>query len=163
VGDISSNPVTYNGVLTIGGSVTTAGNQSYTGNQIVLGSTSNQQQVFKTTDNGNLDFNVGIQPNSIQINNTINNHELIIDLGRGILGASTETALASAGISFKEIVPFVSSIDLHSDITRQRLALATDINNLDDLVADIDIGVVEDASDTTKCDSRNADDCSRPR
>jgi autotransporter-associated beta strand protein len=163
VGDISSNPVTYNGVLTIGGSVTTAGNQSYTGNQIVLGSTSNQQQVFKTTDSGNLDFNVGMQPNAIQIKNTINNHELIIDLGRGNLGASTETALATAGISFKEVVPFVSNIDLHSDIKRQRTALATDINDLDDLVADIDIGVVEDVSDTTKCDSRNVDECSQPR
>jgi hypothetical protein len=58
---------------------------------------------------------------------------------------------------------FVSNIDLHSDIKRQRTALATDINDLDDLVADIDIGVVEDVSDTTKCDSRNVDECSQPR
>jgi hypothetical protein len=159
VGDISSNPVSYNGTITIGGNVTTAGDQSYTANQITLGSTSNQQQVFKTTNNGNLDFNVGMQPNSIRINNSIADHELIIDLGRGNLGASTETALASSGIAFKEILPFVSGVDLMSEIVRHKSALATDINNGDDLVADISIGNVEDAGDSAKCDTKNDDNC----
>jgi autotransporter-associated beta strand protein len=162
VGDISTNPMTFNGTLSIGGSVTTSGNQSYTSNQITLGSTSNQQQIFKTTDNGNLDFNVGMQPNAIQVKNTINNHELIIDLGRGNLGASTETALANSGITFKEILPFVSGIDLHSDIMRQRTALATDINNADNLVADVNIGDL-DEGDKSECDAKTDDYCSLTR
>jgi hypothetical protein len=160
VGDVSSNPVRYNGSITIGGSVTTSGDQSYTSNQITLGSTSNQQQVFKTTDNGNLDFNIGIQPNSIQINNSISNHELVIDLGRGNIGTSTETALATAGITFKEILPFVSGFDIHSDITRQKMALATGISNSDDLVADINIGDLDQNSDTSECDVKTDDKCS---
>jgi hypothetical protein len=160
VGDVSSNPVRYNGNITIGGSVTTSGDQSYTSNQITLGSTSNQQQVFKTTDNGNLDFNIGIQPNSIQINNSISNHELVIDLGRGNLGASTETALATAGITFKEILPFVSGIDIHSDITRQKMALATAISESDDLVADVNIGDLDEKTDESECDVKTDDKCS---
>jgi hypothetical protein len=160
VGDVSSNPVRYNGSITIGGSVTTSGDQSYTSNQITLGSTSNQQQVFKTTDNGNLDFNIGIQPNSIQINNSISNHELVIDLGRGNIGTSTETALATAGITFKEILPFVSGIDIHSDITRQKMALATGISNSDDFVADVNIGDLDQNSDTSECDVKTDDKCS---
>jgi autotransporter-associated beta strand protein len=160
VGDVSSNPVRYNGSITIGGSVTTSGDQSYTSNQITLGSTSNQQQVFKTTDNGNLDFNIGIQPNSIQINNSISNHELVIDLGRGNIGASTETAFATAGITFKEILPFVSGFDIHSDITRQKMALATGISNSDDFVADVNIGDLDQNSDTSECDVKTDDKCS---
>jgi hypothetical protein len=160
VGDISSNPVTYKGTITIGGNVTTAGDQSYTANQITLGSSSNQQQVFKTTDNGNLDFNVGMQPNALQINNSIADHELIIDLGRGNLGASTETALASSGITFKEILPFVSGVDIHSDIMRQKLKQATDIDGSGELSASVDIGNVEDAGDSAKCDAKTDDNCS---
>ncbi|MEO0047061.1 MAG: hypothetical protein RLZZ410_20, partial [Pseudomonadota bacterium] len=159
VGDISTNPARFNGAITIGGSVTTAGNQSYTANQITLGSTSNQQQVFKTTDNGNLDFNVGMQPNALQINSAISGHELIIDLGRGNLGASTETALAASGITYKEILPFVSGIDIHSDIMRQKLQRATDIDGSGELTASVDIGNVEDAGDVAKCDSKTDDNC----
>jgi hypothetical protein len=160
VGDISANPVSFNGTITIGGSVTTAGDQSYTANQITLGSVSSQQQVFKTLDNGNLDFNVGMQPNALQINNSISDHELIIDLGRGNLGASTEAALAASGITFKEILPFVSGVDIHSDIVRQKLKQATDIDGSGELSASVDIGHVEDAGDAANCDAKTDDNCS---
>jgi autotransporter-associated beta strand protein len=163
VGDISNNPVNFKGIMTIGGSVTTAGDQSYTANKIVLGSRSNQQQVFKTTNNGNFDFNVAMEPNSVQVKNTINNHELIIDLGRGSISAATEAALASGGVGFKEVLPFVSGIDLHSDINRQRMASASDINYSDALVADVNIGVVEDAGNSSECDTKSNDDCALPK
>ena len=101
-----------------------------------------------------------MQPNAILIKNTINNHELIIDLGRGNLGDTTKTALSSSNISYKESLPFVSGIDLHSDIIRQRAALATDINNSDDLVADVNIGDLDVNGDKSECDVKTDDQCS---
>ena len=78
-------------------------------------------------------------------------------------GAATEAAFASGGVGFKEVLPFVSGIDLHSDINRQRMASASDINYSDVLVADVNIGVVEDADNSSECDTQSNDECALPK
>jgi autotransporter-associated beta strand protein len=158
-GDIGSNRATYNGTISIKGDVTTSGDQSYTANNIILGATgSNQLQKFTTTDNGNIDFNVGLSPNAISVKDDAISYSLTFDLGRGSLSAATETALAASGISYDQILPPTNIMDLLTDIKNQRSLNITDISNRD-LLADVSIGVIDDAGDEVKCDSEVDEDC----
>jgi hypothetical protein len=49
---------------------------------------------------------------------------------------------------------------MHSDILRQRTALATDINDSGDLVADVNIGDLDVSRDKPDCDVKTDDQCS---
>ena len=160
VGDIGSNPATYKGTISIMGDVTTAGNQSYTANNIVLGATgSNQIQKFVTTDNGNVAFNIGSGLNGgISINADANSYGLLFDLGRGSLSAASETALAASGISYDQIIPPSNLLNFLTDIKNQLRNKSTDIAN-DDVVAEVNVGGMEDAGDEIKCDADNGEDC----
>jgi autotransporter-associated beta strand protein len=159
VGDISANPASFNGTITIRGDVTTSGNQSYTSNNIVLGSVgSNQQQIFRTTDNGNLDFNVGTGPNAISIDNSSLSHNLVIDLGRGELGAASEASLNASGISYDQITPPSIVMDMLANLKNQNLLNSAEIGT-QSVVADVEVGGAEDAGDVVKCDTQSDDNC----
>jgi autotransporter-associated beta strand protein len=160
IGDISTNPASFNGTITIRGDVTTSGNQSYTANNIVFGSVgSSQQQIFTTTDNGNLDFNVGASPNAISIDNLSLNHSLIIDLGRGQLGASSEASLNASGINWDQITPPSIVMDMLANLRSQKLLNPSEIG-IQSIVADVDIGEIEDAKDSIiKCQAESEDLC----
>jgi autotransporter-associated beta strand protein len=159
-GDISPNSASFNGTITIRGDVTTSGNQSYTANNIVFGSVgSSQQQIFTTTDNGNLDFNVGASPNAISIDNLSLNHSLIIDLGRGQLGASSEASLNASGINWDQITPPSIVMDMLANLRSQKLLNPSEIG-IQSIVADVDIGEIEDAKDSIiKCQAESEDLC----
>jgi autotransporter-associated beta strand protein len=159
VGDIGANPATFKGTISIEGNVTTAGDQSFTANNIVLGAAgTNQLQKFTTTDNGNVNFNVGLGPNAISINEDAISYGLLFDLGRGSLSADTELALASAGIDYDQIIPPSNIMDLLTDIKNQLSSNATDVAN-DDLLADVAVESIEDAGDQIKCDSDIDENC----
>jgi autotransporter-associated beta strand protein len=159
VGDIGSNPATFNGTISIAGNVTTAGNQSYTADNIVLGAPgSNQLQKFTTTDNGNVNFNVGLGPNAISINNDSSSYGLLFDLGRGSLSAAAESALAASGISYDQITPPSNLLNLLTDIKNQFRNKSTDVAD-DDVIADVSVGGMEDAGDSVKCDVALDEDC----
>ena len=159
VGDIGSNPATYNGTISIAGDVTTSGDQSFTANNIVLGADgSNQSQKFITTDNGNVAFNVGLGPNAISINPDAISHGLLFDLGRGSLSDAAEAALAASGIEYDQIIPPSNIMDLLADIKNKLALSATEIAN-DDLVADVNVGGVEDAEDEIECEAESDENC----
>jgi hypothetical protein len=159
VGDIGSNPATFNGTISIAGNVTTAGNQSYTANNIILGAPgSNQLQKFTTTDNGNVNFSVGLDSNAISISNDANSHGLLFDLGRGSLSAAAESALAASGISYDQITPASNLLNFLTDVKNQLRNKSTDIAD-DDVVAEVSIGGMEDAGDEIKCDVSADENC----
>jgi hypothetical protein len=159
VGDIGANPATYNGTISIEGNVTTSGDQTYTANNIVLGAAgSNQIQKFTTTDNGNVNFNVGLGPNAISINEDVSSYGLLFDLGRGSLSDDAEAALAASGIDYDQIIPPSNIMDLLTDIKNQLSSNASDIAN-DDLIADVNVGSMEDAGDDIKCDVSADENC----
>jgi hypothetical protein len=159
-GDISPNPSTYNGTITIKGDVTTSGNQSYTSNNIVLGAPgSNQQQIFRTTDNGNLDFNVGSGPGAISISNSSISHSLTIDLGRGELGAAGEASLNASGISYDQITPPSIVMDMLANLRSQDLLDPAKIAT-ETTVADVNIGEIEDAKNAEiNCTPNSLEPC----
>jgi hypothetical protein len=159
VGDIGASPATYNGTISIEGNVTTSGDQTYTANNIVLGAVgSNQIQKFTTTDNGNVNFNVGLGPNAMSINEDAISYGLLFDLGRGSLSDDAEAALAASGIDYDQIIPPSNIMDLLTDIKNQLNSNATDIAN-DDLIADVNVGSMEDAGDDIKCDVSADENC----
>lgn len=159
VGDIGSNPATYKGTISIAGDVTTSGDQSFTANNIVLGAAgSNQLQKFITTDNGNVAFNVGLESNAICINLDANGCGLLFDLGRGSLSDAAETALAASGIEYDQVIPPSNIMDLLADIKNKLSLSVTEIAN-DDLVADVNVGGVEDAEDEIKCETESNENC----
>ena len=159
VGDIGANPATFKGTISIEGNVTTAGDQSFTANNIILGAAGiDQLQKFLTTDNGNVNFNVGLDPNAISINDDASSYGLLFDLGRGSLNADAEVALASAGIDYDQIIPPSNIMDLLTDIKNQLSSNATDVAN-DDLVAEVAVENIEDAGDAIKCDSDIDENC----
>jgi hypothetical protein len=159
VGDIGANPATFKGTISIEGNVTTAGDQSFTANNIILGAAGiDQLQKFLTTDNGNVNFNVGLDPNAISINDDASSYGLLFDLGRGSLNADAEVALASAGIDYDQIIPPSNIMDLLTDIKNQLNSNATDIAN-DDLVAEVAVENIEDAGDAIKCDTDIDENC----
>jgi autotransporter-associated beta strand protein len=159
VGDIGSNPATFKGTISIEGNVTTSGDQSYTANNIILGATgSNQLQKFTTTDNGNVNFSVGLDANAISIKNSANSHGLLFDLGRGSLSAAAESAFAASGIDYDQIIPPSNVMDLLTDILNQLSSNTTDVAN-DDLLAEVEIEDIEDAGDEIKCDTAVDENC----
>jgi hypothetical protein len=159
VGDIGANPATYNGTISIEGNVTTSGDQTYTANNIVLGAAGlNQIQKFTTTDNGNVNFNVGLGPNAMSINEDASSYGLLFDLGRGSLSDDAEAALAASGIDYDQIIPPSNIMDLLTDILNQLSSNATDIAN-DDLLAEVAVEDIEDAGDEIKCDPDIDENC----
>jgi hypothetical protein len=159
VGDIGTNPATFKGTISIEGNVTTSGDQSYTANNIILGATgSNQLQKFTTTDNGNVNFSVGLDANAISIKNSANSHGLLFDLGRGSLSAAAESALAASGIEYDQIIPPSNLLNFLTDIKNQLRNKSTDIAN-DDVVAEVSVGGMEDAGDEIKCDAAVDENC----
>jgi autotransporter-associated beta strand protein len=159
VGDIGTNPATYKGTISIAGNVRTSGNQSYTANKIILGAPgSNQLQKFTTTDNGNVNFSVGLDPNAISISNDASSHGLLFDLGRGSLSAAAASALAASGISYDQITPATNLLEILTDLKNQLRNKSTDIAN-DDIVAEVNVGGMEDAGDEIKCDVAADENC----
>jgi hypothetical protein len=159
VGDIGSNPATFKGTISIEGNVTTSGDQSYTANNIIFGAAgSNQIQKFTTTDNGNVNFNVGLGPNAMSINEDAISYGLLFDLGRGSLSAAAESAFAASGIDYDQIIPPSNVMDLLTDILNQLSSNTTDVAN-DDLLAEVEIEDIEDAGDEIKCDTAVDENC----
>jgi autotransporter-associated beta strand protein len=159
VGDIGSNPATYKGTISIEGNVTTSGDQSFTANKIIVGATgSNQLQKFTTTDNGDVNFSVGVDTNAISVKNDANSHSLLFDLGRGSLSAAAESALAASGINYDQTTPATNLLNFLTDVKNQLRNKSTDISN-DDVVAEVSIGGMEDAGDEIKCDVSADENC----
>ena len=159
VGDIGSNPATFKGTISIEGNVTTSGDQSYTANNIIFGAAgSNQIQKFTTTDNGNVNYNVGLGPNAMSINEDAISYGLLFDLGRGSLSAAAESAFAASGIDYDQIIPPSNVMDLLTDILNQLSSNTTDVAN-DDLLAEVEIEDIEDAGDEIKCDTAVDENC----
>jgi autotransporter-associated beta strand protein len=146
------------GTVFIRDDVTTTGNQSYLADSAVVGRSGVTNQVIRFTANGgDVLFDLGSNAGS-GVFGASNDVSTQFKLSGGALVG--EDYFASSGIG----VEMISNTNLNDmsylDSLRKLAAGDRNASSYDEMiVGDVDIGNMEDAGDTAKCDVKNEDNC----
>jgi hypothetical protein len=149
------------GTVFIRDDVTTVGNQTYLADSAVVGRSGATDQVIRfTVSGGEVTFDLGTNAGS-GVFAASNDLSAQFKLGGGSLIG--QDYFSSAGIGVEMIAnPSLSNIDLLSQLKKQ---VSGDLNlgAYDEaVVGSVDIGNMEDAGDSVKCDAKIEDNCKLP-
>ena len=145
--------------------IATTGNQTHSASSLVLGDGTANQTMFITSDTGNVVFNIAppvsdggvyARSGSLTVRDDTPGGSITGLLGQG----NGEFKSSTQPVAYERPVPVDnSSFNLLANLKRNLDQRPADISADDAIVGSVDIGTMEDAGDSEKCDPKVTADC----
>jgi hypothetical protein len=163
--EIDPDPLRRSGTLMIQDTIATTGNQTHSASSLVLGDGTADQIMLITSDTGDVVFNIAPPVNdggvyaksgSLTVRDDTPGGSItgLLGQGNGEFKSSTQPVAYD-----RPILNDNSSINLLTNLKNSLAQRSTDINADDAIVGSVDIGTMEDAGDSEKCDPKVTADC----